>query len=129
MDATWLLLFSREQVRGNMQRLAPESHDGAKSKNYHRANPAEARAGQALDTKAPVQHLSEPGRWFSPCDAPGGRLFAEAAQPHSAAFEGSARASASPTRPRGRGGAGEGEIRFGLRVGGWERTQRLRGLP
>lgn len=29
MDATWLLFFSGEQVRGNMQRLAPESHDGS----------------------------------------------------------------------------------------------------
>lgn len=86
---------------------------GAKSKN-----PVEARGGQALDTKAPVQHLNEPGRWFSPCDAPGGRLFAEASQSHGAAFEGSARASQSPTRRRGRGGAGEGDIRFGVAGGG-----------
>lgn len=30
VEAAWPLFFSGEQVRGDTQRLAPESHDGSK---------------------------------------------------------------------------------------------------
>lgn len=58
-----------------MQRLAPNPLMEASLRTTTGQIQRRRARGQALDTRAPVQHLSEPGRWFSSLSIAGRKVI------------------------------------------------------